>query len=688
MSLGDEMQTYEIIVRERSVRANSRDTTLVRTSVGVDRVHILFDNAEWLDFPVSITFAHGDRVVTEQLVIAEMSNTDEWVAESWADVPWEVIESVGPIRITLQGTDSSGRHIITAKGSPLSVIESGDVAEGDVPADAPTISQWEQAYADAMVVVNEAASLKSSLREQLVDMVTSAESALDGRIAQSYVPATRERLGLVRIGDGISVTDSGVISSEYRGFDTEQVDRISKLYSLANIAFADPFIDGSLNESTVLSSNIMPIATIDNPGVIFPDGVTVIVDDNGMMSAVIDRDLTPIATTSVAGKVIPDGTTITVDSDGTIHGANTYILPVATTSELGGVKPDGISIVVEEDGTISAPPPNWDQNDQYGAGYIENRPFYRTTSTVLETTTMRAWSASGTMPPYHPKARDVPIGSSLVLGATYLVKMSGRIWNGEYVVTCRDASSIGIDGFTSGLVLHATKDYSGTGGISRNEFVIHQPDKSINSVNVCFKLPDVEGYNYWQYQESSLSIDRYYVTTIPFMYLPIPTDTERGAVRPDGVTVTMDDDGTIHGTAVDDFITQDGSNPVRSSAVYEALQGKADSDSVPTKTSDLVNDSGYVTDTGLATSETYGICRPDNATTFVSDGVISAIDYTSQIDDLLAMIASLRQRVAALEGGSSAVSDVTYEDGSLMTGWTYDNYAMLTDSEYDNGSMA
>lgn len=290
------------------------------------------------------------------------------------------------------------------------------------------------------------------------------------------------------------------------------------------------------------------VATSEILGLVKPDGETITVDQDGTIRGAQTYRL-PAATTASLGGVKPDGETITVDSDGTIHGANTYTLPVATTSELGGVMPDGTSIAVEEDGTISAPLPNWDQNNQYGAGYIENRPFYRTTSTVLETTTMRAWSASGTMPPYHPKARDVPIGSSLVLGATYLVKMSGRIWNGEYFVTCRDASSIGIDGFTSGLVLHATRDSSGTGGISRNEFVIHQPYKSINSVNVCFKLPDVEGYNYWQYQESSLSIDRYYVTTIPFMYLPIPTDTERGAVRPDGVTITVDQDGTIHGSS-------------------------------------------------------------------------------------------------------------------------------------------
>ena len=55
------MQTYELLVKERSVRPNSKDMTLVRTSIGIDQVHILFDNAEWLGFPITCTFA---RVMT------------------------------------------------------------------------------------------------------------------------------------------------------------------------------------------------------------------------------------------------------------------------------------------------------------------------------------------------------------------------------------------------------------------------------------------------------------------------------------------------------------------------------------------------------------------------------------------------------------------------------------------------
>ena len=126
------MQTYEILVKERAVRANSKDMTLVRTSIGIDQVHILFDSAEWLDFPITCTFAQGDDVITIPVTVTELRNS-EWVAETTVVVPYEVIDMVGSIRVTLQGTDAQGNHIITAKGSPLSVEEACDVIEGLAP---------------------------------------------------------------------------------------------------------------------------------------------------------------------------------------------------------------------------------------------------------------------------------------------------------------------------------------------------------------------------------------------------------------------------------------------------------------------------------------------------------------------------------------------------------------------------
>lgn len=161
------MQTYEIIVAGRAVRANSADTTLVRTSVGIDKIHVLFDNAEWTSFPVRVTFANGETLVSTSVTLTALES-NEWAAEAECTIPWEVIQDLGGIRITFQGTDSSGKHIITeASGTPLTVVEAGDVVDGSEPQPSPTIDEWNQAYADAMAAASDAASAAEQVSEIL-----------------------------------------------------------------------------------------------------------------------------------------------------------------------------------------------------------------------------------------------------------------------------------------------------------------------------------------------------------------------------------------------------------------------------------------------------------------------------------------------------------------------------------------
>ena len=62
----------------------------------------------------------------------------------------------------------------------------------------------------------------------------------------------------------------------------------------------------------------------------------------------------PIATTEILGGVMPDGTTINVNENGVISTVGgSYELPIATTEILGGVMPDGTTINVDENGVIS-----------------------------------------------------------------------------------------------------------------------------------------------------------------------------------------------------------------------------------------------------------------------------------------------------------------------------------------------
>lgn len=285
-----EMQTYEMLVKERSVRPNSKDMTLVRTSVGIDQIHVVFDSDEWIGFPITVTFCNGDTMVTQSMDVRRIAGSDDWSLEGTCVIPHEVIQRTGPIRVTFQGTDSEGRHIITARGAPLYVEEAGDVGEG-MPSSAPTQDEWNHAYARAM---------------QAIDAANEAINML-----MSMSVATTSSPGVV-MPDGTSITvdDDGTISTE---------------------------------------RYVLPTALVDRLGGVMPDGVTTATDSQGRLRVISDYSLPP-ATQSELGGVMVDGVTITAEEDGTIHGTAPYVLPTATESTLGGVRVGaGMSI---EDGAL------------------------------------------------------------------------------------------------------------------------------------------------------------------------------------------------------------------------------------------------------------------------------------------------------------------------------------------------
>ena len=88
--------------------------------------------------------------------------------------------------------------------------------------------------------------------------------------------------------------------------------------SLADVATSGSYNDLS-DQPTIPAET--PIATTLVAGKVIPDGVTILVDENGVITGAAQVD---IATTEAAGIVMPDGTTITVDEDGTIHAINGY----------------------------------------------------------------------------------------------------------------------------------------------------------------------------------------------------------------------------------------------------------------------------------------------------------------------------------------------------------------------------
>ena len=141
------METHEIAVRGRDVSANGGDTTIVRTGIGVDEIHVLFDNDEWLDFSDSlkVTFVAGDgeTAITVDFDIDTLTGSDEWAAEGTVEIPWEINQILGGVSITFFATSLSGDHIVTsASGTPLSVVSEGVIA-GTVPQGAPTLDAWQ-----------------------------------------------------------------------------------------------------------------------------------------------------------------------------------------------------------------------------------------------------------------------------------------------------------------------------------------------------------------------------------------------------------------------------------------------------------------------------------------------------------------------------------------------------------------
>jgi len=260
------MQTYELLVKNRAVLANSADMTLVRTSIGIDQIHVLFDNAEWLDFPITVTFSQGSDSVTQALVVSEVDDSTDWVAESTCLVPYEVIDMTGPIRVTFQGTNASGNHIITAAAAPLSVEESGDVDEGSLPEDVPTIDEWNQAYSNAVTAGNAAASLVSNLEGRVDGMISDALDTVDQHIADTHVPATPSQLGLIKVGDGLSVTEDGTLTANYggSGLSDDQAMLLTNLQRLAFFCFDTTFNeDGLLQEGAKVKLSALPFTLAD-----------------------------------------------------------------------------------------------------------------------------------------------------------------------------------------------------------------------------------------------------------------------------------------------------------------------------------------------------------------------------------------------------------------------------------------
>ncbi len=280
------MRTIELSVTGRSVSADSLDVELVRTSVGVDQIHARFDSDEWLDFAVEVTFSNGTDSVTQSVVLSSLSDAEGWLAETTVKIPWEVLDENGRVYVTFEGTDSSGNHIITAKGHPLTVVEAGDLRSDTEPTDSPSVTDWQQAYSDAMAVVSQAATLVSELESRLETMVSEAESTAIAAIESYANPATADTLGMVKVGEGLAVTSDGTLTVTSVGLTNAERLQIANVASLAYYCFDTTFdSDGYVESTATVKRSALPIASVTDLGVVKIDGTSITIDSGGLITA-------------------------------------------------------------------------------------------------------------------------------------------------------------------------------------------------------------------------------------------------------------------------------------------------------------------------------------------------------------------------------------------------------------------
>jgi hypothetical protein len=236
-----------------------------------------------------------------------------------------------------------------------------------------------------------------SIDEDCVCWITD-DSGSGGGGSVSVDIATTETAGIVKPdGTTITITEDGTISAIGGGGGSSTVvetdnktitlngeDKIQVVGSYTvNSQFKNEFVgtkeeyeqalaEGLITEDTVCTITddtqdvVVPMASTDSLGVVKPDGETITVNENGIISAIVpDTDTSNLANIDLsnitdAGLQSIISNLSTVATSGSYNDLtdkpsipNEYILPTASTDVLGGVKVDGSTISIL-DGVISA----------------------------------------------------------------------------------------------------------------------------------------------------------------------------------------------------------------------------------------------------------------------------------------------------------------------------------------------
>ena len=274
-------------------------------------------------------------------------------------------------------------------------------------------------------------------------------------------------------------------------------------------------------------------------------GDDVLVDDDGRLHI-------PKATTLHLGAVKPDGTTIEIDTNGVISatggsGGGSYTLPTASTTTLGGVKVDGTSITIDGDGVISS--------TGGGGSYT------------------------------------LPVASNNTLGG---VKAPS-----EDITTKGDRGYCYIDNFSRLYVPPARGLVGGSYGGNNAGVVLPSASQFEMNGDVLSLLPS--------------------------------STTTLGGVKVDGTTTTTDEDGTIHAHCTLPTASTTTLGGVKVDGTSITIADGVISTALPTKTSDLTNDSGFITNEYHDPTKQNTLVAGNNIT-IANDGTISASHPARYID--------------------------------------------------------
>lgn len=179
-------------------------------------------------------------------------------------------------------------------------------------------------------------------------------------------PATAEKLGGIKVGEGLTIASDGTLSAN--GGETPTTITIDKALdktsenAIANKPVAEKFeqIDKAIENITPYE---LPKASTETlGGVKIGQGVSI--DANGVISVTgggsvtVDTELDKTSSNPIANKPVAEKFEAV---DRALEGLTPYTLPIASAEVLGGIK-IGDNITISEDGKISAPAPTPEYN--------------------------------------------------------------------------------------------------------------------------------------------------------------------------------------------------------------------------------------------------------------------------------------------------------------------------------------